>query len=421
MVLKLTPKEKVVKTKVQLQKKAPFFAHLVMNMNIKEDTNVPTMGVDFKGNARFNPTWIDELSPAETEGVLCHEVMHVALTHLIRLGTKNPMLWNVACDLIINYMILKEGFKLPKGVLLPDIHTGDCILPISETESITINVIDKTAEELYELLDKKLPKCQCNCHSASGDSEGTGQDEEDEGSSSCCSCQKLNGFDQHEYGKNLSDAEREEIRKDWRGKLVDAATAARMRGDLPAYLDRIIEDLLNPQLNWRALLYQWITRDIKCNETYAKPNKRSYSYGIYLPSPVRENLNIAVTVDTSGSISDEEYTFFLSEITGIAHAFEQINMDLLYWDTEVNNVVKITKGNRNDISTLPSTGGGGTTIGCLSDYYEGKQPPQLMVHLTDGWVEENPILPPTKHLFVVCKGGRDDILKDHGILTHLGD
>ena len=443
MAFNFTSKEKIIRAKVQLQKNAPFFAHLVMNMDIREDKSVPTMGVNFKGNVRYNAEWIETLSFREIQGVLCHEVMHVALTHLLRLGKKDMMLWNVACDLLINYMITKEGFKLPEGVLQPDIHTGDFTLPVADGSTLTANVIGKTADELYQLLDKELPKCQCSCHSKSHNTTSDEDDEDSQDSSNqqdngnqqdnatgnsqgagnqsgnCCGCSGLEGFDTHEYGTDLTDAEREEVRKDWRGKLVDAATAAKMRGDLPAYLDRMIEDLLNPQLNWKALLHQWITRDIKCNETWAKPNKRSYSYGTYLPSPVRENLNIAVTIDTSGSISDEEYQIFLSEVTGIAYAFEQINMDIIYWDTEVNKQVKITRGNRADISTIPSTGGGGTTISCLEEYYRQKQPPQLMVHLTDGYVESDPMLPNTKHLFVLSKHGSDEILKDYGTLTKL--
>jgi len=414
-----TPAERITKAKIKLQRESPFFSYLVMNMQITEDKTLPSMGVDFKGNARYNPEWIESLSDDEIKGVLCHEVMHTALLHLLRVGKKEHQFWNIATDMAINWLLVHDGQTLPKEGIIPDSY-GTVKLPNID---YTFDVKDKCADELYEELMDNVPPCECPCHGktnpkGSGSNPGQGQGD-------CCGCGSQ-GFDQHDYAEGLSDAEREEISKEWKQKLVEAATAAKAKGKLPGGIERLVEDLLNPKLNWKQLLYQYLTKDLLYNHTYRKPGRRSYSVTdskgnpIYFPSEVKENLNIAVTVDTSGSISIEEYKAFVTEVYGIATAFEQINMDLIFWDTEIQEVVKITRNNKDQIMNLSPKGGGGTHIGCLMDHYEGTRPPQLMVHLTDGYIENNPNLPWSKHMFVLSKKfSTDDIVKNYGIVTSL--
>ena len=420
-----TPAERITKAKIKLQKDAPFFAYLVMNMQITEDKTIPSMGVNFKGNARYNPEWIDTLSDDEIKGVLSHEVMHTALLHLLRVGKKEHQLWNIATDMAINWLLIHDGLVLPEQGIIPD-HYGDVKLPQIDH---TFNVKDKCADELYEELLDKIPPCKCNCHGktnskGSGNNKGQGSNSQGQ-QGNCCGCGDQ-GFDQHEYAEGLSDAEREEISKEWKNKLVEAATAAKAKGRLPGGIERLVDDLLNPKLNWKSLLYQYLTKDLLYNHTYRKPGRRTYSVTdakgnpIFFPSEIKENLNIAVTVDTSGSISIQEYKDFVTEVYGIATAFEQINMDLIFWDTEVQKVVQITRNNKENIINLEPTGGGGTHIGCLMNHYRGKQPPQLMVHLTDGYIESRPELPWSKHMFVLSKQfSTDDIVKDYGIVTSL--
>jgi len=435
---KFDAREKIVKAKINLQKESPFFAHLIMNMSLTEDKEIPTMGVNYQGNARYNPEWVDKLSSAQLKGVLCHEVMHVALTHLTRLGKRNMQVWNIATDMLINSMILKDKFQLPDGVLIPfDYSKEKYKLPLPSGE-IEIDVSGKVAEQIYEEIEEHIPKCECNCHSqgssCSSDededaSDGTGQSDDSNNnqdnhkhgeSDNCCDCPSY-GFDIHDYGEGLTEAEKQAVEKEWKGRLVDAATAAKAKGNLPGHLGRLVDELLHPKLNWKAILYQYITKDILYNFTYRRPGKRSYSTGVYMPTEVKENLNIVVTIDTSGSISKKEYTEFMSEVVGIANAFEQINMDVLHWDTEVRKETKVTRNNQKELIEGEIPGGGGTHIGCLKDYYAHKQTPMFMVHLTDGWVEYAPELPACKHLFVISKHGTDQHLKNKGIVINIED
>jgi len=377
------------------------------------------MGVSFNGNCRYNPTWIDTLTDSQIKGVLCHEVMHVALTHLLRLGKRKFMIWNVACDMMINYMIMLERYDLPKEGIIPD-HGTIYKLPYKKG-FIEIDIKDKCAEEVYEMIDKE---CDGDDDSDGNDGYG-GQPGPDGGGSDSNGNNNdpngWNGFDSHEYGDNLSDEEVRQIEKEWKGKIADAAIAARekYKGSLPGYLQRMIDELLHPVLPWKPMLYQYITKCIPFNSTYRRPGRRSYTTGIYMPIEIKENLEVLVTVDCSGSISDKEYKEFITEVHGIASAFEQINMRLLHWDTRVTKDITITRSNKRELLNSEITGGGGTYLSCVTEYLQSdegrkaqKTHPVVSVHLTDGWIEENPVLPMGMHLFVLTPGGTDEYIKN---------
>ena len=422
-MLNLTEEERITKAKIQLQKTSPFFAHLVMNMEIKESDQVPSMGVNCKGNAIYNKDWIATLDMETIKGVLCHETMHVALQHLIRLGKKQMMLWNVATDIAINWIIINEGFQLPKEGIIPDrngwvtleTEAGDKKFRAIKDDDAG-NMIEKTADELYEELLTEIPECKCGCHSGDGKDGGS---KGTSGTGRCCGCQGRYGFDEHEYGDDMNNADQEATSKEWRGRLVDAAVAAKARGKLPGSVARLVDELLNPKLDWRTMLYQYITKDIPYDYSMRKPGRRSYSTGIYLPEVIKENLDIVCTVDTSGSISIEEYQEFATELMGIANSFQQIKMNIIYWDTRITGEIDVTRANRKAILDTSFLGGGGTQMSCLGRHFYKKQPPKLMVHLTDGFIESDPDLPHCKHLFVIPKHGSPDRIEQYGPVADL--
>tara|TARA_Y100000296_G_scaffold62377_1_gene72435 strand:- start:629 stop:1894 length:1266 start_codon:yes stop_codon:yes gene_type:complete len=420
-MLNMTEEERITKSKIQLQKTSPFFAHLVMNMDIKESDQVPSMGVNAKGNAIYNKDWIATLDLETIKGVLCHETMHVALLHLLRLGKKQGLIWNIATDIAINWIIRNEGFQLPEEGIIPDqrgwvtLQSEDGDVKIRATKDDGAgNMIEKTADELYEELLDKLPECKCGCHSGKGKGgKGTSS------TGHCCPCQGNYGFDEHQYGDDMNNADQEATAKEWRGKLVDAATAAKARGKLPGGIARIVDELLNPKLDWRTMLYQYITKDIPYDFSMRKPGRRSYSTGVYLPEVIKENLDICCTVDTSGSISKEEYREFATELMSIANSFQQIKMNIIYWDTEVTGEIDVSRSNKEDILDTSFLGGGGTEMSCLGRHFYKKQPPKLMVHLTDGFIERDPDLPSCKHLFVIPKHGTGDRIEKYGPVADL--
>jgi predicted metal-dependent peptidase len=94
----------------------PFFGTLCLRLKLIPG-DLPTMATDGT-RIVYNPAFVDHLKPAELEGTLAHEVMHCALGHQCRRGTRDQGLWNEAADLAINPILTANGFTLPAGALI---------------------------------------------------------------------------------------------------------------------------------------------------------------------------------------------------------------------------------------------------------------------------------------------------------------
>lgn len=375
---KLTAEDKIIKAKVGLQKTNPFFAYLTAHLKNKEtETIVSTIGVDNKGILYYNKTFIDTLDTSTMRGVLCHEVMHVALEHFNRgkIQNKNHFLFNIATDIVVNDMI--EGdFTLPRGGLVPHNHEID----VGDVHIKEIN--KKTAEEIYYELFKKLKKQHPNCF----------KDTEEYGA-----------FDTHIYGNDDGDSDEGKDgkgdgknnkakkgystqKKNWKEILSEASTYAKMQGKLPAGMERYIGEILQSKLDWKSMLYKYIVNEIPFDYTYSKPHKRSQSTGVYMPNILRESVDIIVAIDTSGSISDKELTEFKSEIVAISKSFANIRMTALFCDADVHDIIDITNGTIDKFIEEPVHGGGGTSFIPVFDWIQENKPmARILVYLTDGY------------------------------------
>ena len=112
-------KDKLIAGRIQLMKENPFFAYILLNLNLIETKSIPSCAVDYKGNLYYNPEFIKSLTLKEVKGVLCHECLHLVFEHLMRGKGKVQTLWNLACDSVINAIILKNGLDLPKESIVP--------------------------------------------------------------------------------------------------------------------------------------------------------------------------------------------------------------------------------------------------------------------------------------------------------------
>lgn len=373
---------KIVKAKVKLQKTSPFFAYLVSNLKFVEVENkeeLSSMGVDSEGNCYYNPEFIMKLRDKELHGVLAHEVLHVVFEHMTRgIELESQELFNVACDMVINDILVTNDFDLPRFNeknsvnLIPYNHSCDFM-------GVEVEDLDKkTAEQVYRELLKKL-----------GDKGKI----------------KYVGFDEHKQGKKKTREERKQQQGKWKRTLAEASTFARQKGKLPDGLNLLIDDLLNEKVDWKQLLYKYITRTLPFDYTYSRPSKKSISCGVYMPSVLRESIEIVVSLDTSGSISKKELTEFLTEINGIAKSFNNLNMKLIVCDSEIKDVYTIGNGHDKEISKLKIRGGGGTSHIPVYDYVKAEIPnTRLLINFTDGWTDY-PKYEEVKTLWVICKDG----------------
>ena len=122
--------------------KYPFFGSVVASVGYKENKDIPTAGTDGE-TIYYNPEYLGCLSVEEQTFVFAHEVCHIAFNHILRSERKDPELWNIATDGVINQFLKRDGLKMAKGGV-----------DIAEA-------INYDAEQLYEkLLQEKQQRQQ---------------------------------------------------------------------------------------------------------------------------------------------------------------------------------------------------------------------------------------------------------------------
>lgn len=403
---KLTTSERVTRMKIELQESHPFFARLIMNLDIKEDVDkrLPEeggMGINVKNELIYKKEFVDKLSDPELKFVLAHEVMHLCFTHLTRLGNRDPLRFNCAADIVVNDILQSNQFTPPDCGLIPTSNHEF----VADTVTIT-NINEKSAEQVYDQLPiiKQKPGSDGQ---GGGNKDGSGYGK---------------GFDKHFY-ESLSDKDKKEIEESWGDQIIDAANYAKSKGNLPAGMDRYIKEILNPQVNWRQLLYKYITSQIPFDYTYSRQSKKSRALGIYMPSVLKETIEIVAHVDTSGSISQKELSEFLSEIVGIANSFQNIKITLIECDAAIQQVIEITPTNTYEVEEMKIKGGGGTSHKPVWEYIEENIPNcKLCVSLTDGYSDISAEDQANYNvIFVLCKNAAGDDAFPFGQIVRLED
>lgn len=388
MEISYTPEEKITAAKIILQKKYPFWGFLIMHMQVRKDNSVPTMGVDDRGILYWNEEFVKELKLRELVGCLAHEVMHLVFEHP-KMGKhctyKN--LFNIVTDAKINNILLQNGFSLPQDAILPYNNTF-------EFGDLTIKDLDKTSSiELYEKLKKYVKKRFGIGGRGANNKRGQypfkipdylPQDSYDK--------HMWDDTDDGEKGKGQNKGQ--DI--DWKQLATEAYQYAQMRGNAPLGIDKYIDSLLHPRLNWRELLYKYILNVMPFDYIWSKPHKKSFSTGIYYPNIYKEKIEIVVTLDTSGSMfcttsrGEDILQLGLSELASIAQSFDNLDMILIMGDHCVQKVFDMKQVSEQDIIEIGKQikGGGGTSHKPFYNWIEKNKPDaKLVINFTDGWTE----------------------------------
>ncbi|MFO0628527.1 MAG: VWA-like domain-containing protein [Polyangiales bacterium] len=341
-------------SRVRLRARFPFFGALLLFARV-----IPTQACDLAatdGTDLFlNPEGVEALRPAELDGLLLHELLHAALLHVDRRGAREPLRWNIAADIVVNGIIA----ALPK-IALPEGGVRDPAL-----EALPV-------EEVYERLEGKVvPLALVDLM------EGDG------------------GGDPTACAQRASQ---------WREALAQAETLTRMGiGALPANLRRAVREVLSPSLDWRSMLWRFVTVT-PCD--YRDFDRRFVHRGIYLDALQGDALHVDVAIDTSGSIQGPQLARFLGELRGILGAYPHVEVALYYIDAALDGPYAIT-----DVTAIPApTGGGGTDFRPFFAHVAATRAegPRVLVYLTDGFGTFPDHGPDDPCLWVVTAGGRID-------------
>lgn len=290
----------------------PFFATLLLHMKLREDREIKTACTDGT-RIRYNPAFFDPLTVDQIVFVLAHLVMHVAHFHPLRRNARNVGRFNKAGDYAINGILKEAGLSLLPGALY--------------NESFD----NLAAEQIYD----RLP------NGSNGDDEGKVSEKDLDENDDPGGC---GGFEdaKNEYGQLLSKAERQRKEAETAVAIQQAAQAARAQGKLPRSLERLVNELVHPVLDWREMLRTFIDRNARNDYTWTQPNRRHVADGIYLPSFRSNGLKpLVLAVDTSGSIGQKELNQFQAELNDILQSYPS-TINVVYCDSEISATHTIT-------------------------------------------------------------------------------
>lgn len=355
-----SPEFKLAKAKANLILEKPFYATLACNLPWVRDDSIPTMATDGK-HVYWSGPFVDQMSLDECKFVVCHELLHCVFLHMHRLGSRDTYNWNVATDIVINDMLIKEGVGvMPKmGLNNPQLAAAGKYL----------------AEEVYNLLPPPPPK------NKQGGAGGNGQP---------------GPLDQLKAPTG-TQAEQTQAANDMKVMVAQAAQAAKMQGKLSAGLERLVGELLRPKVNWKDVLRNFLTVRAKVERSYARPNRRYLDQDMFLPSLRGEQMgDILVAVDCSGSIGQRELDEFATEITAIHQDLRPGKLHVIYFDSKIAHAEEYSA---DDTLNIRPHGGGGTAFSPIFKYAtDNDLDPVACVVLTDlycsdfGNVPDYPVL-----------------------------
>ncbi|MCH9838365.1 hypothetical protein K0U83_22080 [bacterium] len=354
----------IARAKTHLMLHQPFFGSLAMSLKFIEDSEISTMCTDGK-SVRYSPAFVEKYATADSvaliEGVIAHEVMHVALKHMLRRGDFDHKLWNMATDYAINQIVVDSGLTIPECGLLDEQYRG------------------MSAEAIYNrLLQDPPPEEEGEGWNFGGVEPATGED-----------------------GSELSEAEADLMEADINGMVLQAHASAKMQGKLPAGIDGMIEEMTKPQVDWRDKLRLFIGGDQPDDYTWRNPNRKWYSgYGIYMPSVEHFGAgHVVIGVDTSGSVSDAELSQFLGEINAVSEDMQPKSITVVGCDSKVQSVDEYDQGE--SVQSLNSTGRGGTRVSPVFDLIEQRNLEcDSLIYFTDLHVWDFPDAPEYPVLWV---------------------
>ena len=356
---------------LQVRKECSFFGALMMFAPVQETKAIETAATDGK-SILVNRGFFEELNSSEQNALLLHEVLHLALLHCIRRGSRDAWFWNVAADIVVNDLITRNtSFKLPKGAIKEPKYA------------------DQSVEEIYEKILKSgsYKKIEPQLVDILKPGDDAGEDK----------CHEM-----------LSDSQQAEIETYWKDKLQVLKNqfkefGSNTTGGLPAGMDRDVSEILEPEVDWRHALWKYVG---KTPSDFDELDRRFFHRGLYLEGLMTESLEVSVCIDTSGSVSDDLINQFMSELRGIIQSYPHVKVKFFSCDCELAGPFDLSQ-----VDEIPKIyGGGGTSFVPFFKYLEehkdqNSTSQRAAIYLTDGYEEFPKFVPSDPVLWIVSKDG----------------
>ena len=358
-------RERLVSARIGLLLRHSFFGNLATRMKLVNAdewcATAATDGLKFYYNSRF----IMLLKPKEVEFLVGHEVLHVVYDHMGRRNERDPQIWNIADDYAVNADLKRH-------------NVGQFITSVPCLYETKYD--GKPAEEIYDDLMKNIQKINIDQlidmllddHMDDGNEEGDGDGPEGNGD---------------KPGRpRMTQEEKDRARAEMKQAIIQAAQSAEA-GSIPKGVERLIQSVTEPQMPWRELIQTNLTSAIRTDYSWMRANRKGWHMDAIMPGTTPgEEIDVVISLDMSGSISNKQAQAFLGEIAGMMDTFDGYKVHVFCFDTDTYNPQDFDSENMDSIEEYEPQGGGGTDFDCIFSYLkENAIEPKRLIVFTDGY------------------------------------
>lgn len=292
-------KLRAARTRLVLER--PFLGALALHLPLTASQRCRTVATDARA-FYFNSDFIDSLSFAESQFVLAHEALHCALLHFDRARHRVRRRWDRACDYAVNQLLIDDGMQRPAGALFDPSYRGFA------------------AEEIYPLLDPERVEMPLDEHWF-----GTGAE------SARHSGAAPTGATDIPVDPAFLDAHRDgfdevltraailtpvgSLTTLWRDRMAASGLEAASAGRLGSVFRTVLDELLQPRLPWRALLARFLMTLARDDYSFQRRSRREGA--AVLPGLASGSVTLVLALDTSGSISPQDFAEFVAEVNAL--------------------------------------------------------------------------------------------------------
>jgi len=306
----------------------PFFGTIASGMESIVNDNIESFATR-EGRFEYREGYMELLGEGERMFALCNSALHEALSHTHRRGNRSPWLWNMACDYAINTLLIESGFTPPPSITY-DKRFGNL-----------------SAEEIYHELSKEFL-----------DQEQNDRDSDE-------------GRDDDGLDEKLSRAQREKRSEEALEKSDPFIEA----------IHHLIQPKQKSLIDWRSELRERVGGYYVSDYTLIPPSKKLLYSGVYLPGVHSRHLELAIAIDSSGSVDEVLLSQFIAEVESITELFGSYSIDLIVCDDKIRSYERFERG---EAITYTLSGGAGTDFRPVFELIETwMYGPKVLLYFTD--------------------------------------
>ncbi len=393
--LQVQQRKRIAASQIRLSESFPFFGALLMMAPIVMTNTIPTAATNGR-DLLFNADFVHSLNAQELDGVVVHELLHLALLHVPRRGVRDHMVWNIAADIHVNGIVYSlKQLKLPAGAVE---DLGLAPLCVEEIYEKLLNDRNSTSKNRLTLRREAYKLDVLDLVELPDD-----------------------GVDSHD-SKNISELSAQLVTT-WTSNVSCALGMAgkQHHGSPPAALLRSVLEANTPQIDWQSALWRSVVRT---PDDFAGFDRRHLWRGLYVEVLETDTVDVDVCIDTSGSVSDSQLSEFLGVLRNIVCSYPSVRCRLYYADSQCVGPFDVDV-NRPLVSP---TGGGGTDFRPFFAAVAARvaadgafsNASRTVIYITDGFGMFPQAAPELDVLWVVTAGGRRSCDFAFGTVLRMG-